>query len=102
MNKKISVVLLMGLMLLISADAWAQPQVSDLFATGLPAMLTLDADETIELQWVQGAKEFAEEIVARAGKVFMSGEYFTAQYRGFEVTPIVGSGLYGVNFSYKW
>jgi len=102
MNKKLSVVLLMGLMLLNSADAWGQPHLSDIFATGLPARSTLDVNETLELQWVQGEKGFVEKVVARAAKVFLGGDFLTTQYKSFEVTPIVGSGLYGVNFSYKW
>ncbi len=93
---------MMGLMLLNSADAWGQSSVPNLFTAKLPTPLALDADETIELQWVQGEKEFVGEAVARAAKFFLGGDFLTTQYKSFEVTPIVGSDLYGITVSYKW
>lgn len=102
MNKKIPVVLLMGFMLVFPAIAFAQPQVPDIFTAGSPALLAMDVEGATEPQWVPGEKEFVEEDVARASEAILSSDYLTAQYKSFEVTPFVGSGLYGITLSFKW
>jgi len=102
MNKIIPALLLMGLMLVFPVIAFAQQQAPNIIAADLSVPSVMDADEAIEIQWIQDEKEIVEEIIARASKVFLNSDRLTGQFRGFEVTPIVSSDLYGINLSYKW
>lgn len=51
---------------------------------------------------VHADKHFVEDVVAGAAIGILSSFYFTTPYKGFEVTPIVSNGVYGVYVSSNW
>lgn len=66
---------------------------------GIPAYV---AASYVAYSRVQADKHFVEDVVAGAAIGIFSSLYFTTSYKGFEVTPLVGKGVYGVSVSSTW
>lgn len=101
MNKKISGVLLLGLVLAFPAIADDQtPEPSTLMA-GLSNWAP-GTDGAMGPQWMQVGKQMVGGDTTRTGNTLSSDNFLSVLYKGFEFTPFINNGLYGINISYKW
>jgi len=66
---------------------------------GIPAYV---AASYVAYSRVQADKHFVEDVIAGAAIGIFSSLYFTTPYKGFDVTPLVGNGVYGVSVSSTW
>jgi len=101
MNKKISVVSILGLVLAFPAIALDQTQVPNTLMAGL-SNRAQGADGAMGLLWVQDDKQFVGDVVTRTDNRITSSNFLSVLYKGVEVTPFMNKGLYGINFSYQW
>jgi membrane-associated phospholipid phosphatase len=51
---------------------------------------------------VQADKHYVEDVIAGAAIGVLSSFYFTTSYQGFELSPVAGDGVYGLNISKRW
>lgn len=51
---------------------------------------------------VHADEHFVEDVLAGAAIGILSSVYFTEPYKGFTMTPTVGSQMYGITFSRTW
>ncbi len=66
---------------------------------GIPAYA---AASYVAYSRVQADKHFVEDVVAGAAIGIFSSFYFTKPYKGFEMMPLVGNGVYGISVSSTW
>jgi len=51
---------------------------------------------------VESNNHYTKDVVAGAAIGVLSSFYFTKQYKGFSITPVVSSGNYGFSVSKRW
>lgn len=68
-------------------------------AYGIPAYI---AASYVGWSRVKSEKHYIEDVLAGATIGILSTYYFTSPYKNLHVNPIVNSGNFGFNLSYKW
>ncbi len=51
---------------------------------------------------VEADKHYVEDVIAGAAIGLLSSFYFTASYKGFELSPVASSGVYGISINTRW